>query len=52
MKQNKLKMTKLTEEEKKALAKAYRYETIGDLAMALIILLAVAAIVILIGGLL
>ena len=33
MKQNKLKMNKLTEEEKKALAKQYRYEQIGNIAL-------------------
>lgn len=51
MKQNKLKMNKLTDEEKKALAKQYRYEQIGNIALILLGILVVVVIALIAGGL-
>lgn len=51
MKHNKLKMNKLTDEEKKALAKQYRYEQIGNVALILLGILAIILLALLAGGL-
>lgn len=51
MKHNKLKMNKLTEEEKKALAKQYRYEQIGNIALILLGVLVVVILALIAGGL-
>lgn len=50
MKQNKLKMPKLTEDEKKALAKQYRNETISDLAVIILAFTFLLLLALFIGG--
>ena len=45
MKQNKLKMNKLTEEEKRAIRREYDYEIVSDFALVLIVLLAAVVVI-------